>query len=114
MEFMVAWYPLLKASIMVIVFIVAVALVHFKWFKTAGMLGVTIMIFAVFAPVKIDGTKTEGYHKAQVKTQVQRYKYIEKSEDTVVTKKKTFAERMAEEKLRSDTANKEVAHEISN
>lgn len=114
MEFMVAWYPLLKASVMVAVFVIAVVLVHFKWFKTVGVLGVIIMVFAIFAPVKIDGTKTEGYHKAQVKTQVQRYKYIEKSEDTVVTKKKTFAERMAEEKLRSDAANKEVTYEISN
>lgn len=113
MEFMVAWYPLVRFIVLMLVLLSVVWVGYKKWYKTAAMLFAVMLLVWWFAPVKIDGTNSMSHHKSQVTYQTQKYKHVEADLPTVVEVKKSFEERMADESRRSKLANEEVTHEIT-
>ncbi len=99
MDFMIAYFPILKAGFAVF----GLGLAYWFWYKKLykAALGVILFIAVVgwFAPVKYDGTNTIQHSKKQQAQRTAEYNNVDIPK--VVTVKKTFAERMAEEDARS-------------
>ena len=113
MNTMIAWFPIAK-------FIFGVMAMGLIWWlmkkgfkKIAYSLIIFVGIVLWFAPVKIDGTKTETHHKNQVKQVTVKYNDVERNKQIITTKKKTLEEVLREENARSLQANKVIEQEIN-
>ena len=112
MNFMIAYFPAIRFAISIF----ALFLIYFsfrKGFKKTGYtIAIAIILFLVLSPLKYDGTKTKEYHQLSHRERSTQYNYISDHSEKKVTKKKTFAERMAEESARSKQQNQEIKDDI--
>ena len=113
MDVMVGWFPI--AKLIIAVFLVGVNIYLYR--KGKQRLAVTMFVILLvlfwFAPVKYDGTNTKQNHQRTVTERTNEYREVAHEAVVVTTKKKTFAERMAEEEARSQKENQKVQDEIS-
>ena len=91
---------------------VAVLLYHKKHYRSFGIWTVALALLFYLAPVKIDGTESKSAHKAEVSQRTAEYSDVSSSVQPVVTTKKSFAERMAEEDTRAARLNKAIQDDI--
>ena len=111
-EIMIAWFPILRFTVLTLVLGFAIYLFRQKHTKTATVLTLLIIVIAIFAPIKIDGTNTKQYHQESSKQRTQEYKEVSNDRIIVHQKKPTFSERMQLEQLRSDRANANIQKEL--
>ena len=112
MDFMYAYFPLIKGAIGLMM-VLAIYLSFKKGYKKLGFgLLAFALVFTWYSPVKVDGTNTKLNHKLTHAERTTEYNDVADEAVVVVTKKETFAERMAKEDERSKSKSKEIADEI--
>ena len=112
MDYMIAYYPTIKLVAGGLFIAGGVYLTKHKHHKTALTLGAFALYLLILAPVKIDGTNTSDYHKANESYQEVKYKEVERASVLIPTPTPTFQERMDAENERSLIANKLIEGEI--
>ncbi len=112
MDFMVAYFPAIKGIIGLLFVLVIYMNARRKRYKTALVLSLFGILFTMYSPIKIDGTRTAQHHKTTSLERSAEYDDVARNTFVITTQKKSFAERMEDETNRSDMANKRISDEI--
>ena len=112
MDFYVAYYPMIIAFVQLLILFASYKLWRAGKYKSAAALVFASAVLYIYAPVKIDGTKTKQYHKHSVAERVSEYREISKDATIIETKKPTFEERMKAEAERSKAENEQIEKEL--
>jgi len=114
MDFMVAYYPILKLVAIASALYAAYLLLKNKHYKIAGAYITIMTILYIMSPLKIDGTNSTSYHVYQ--EQYQSSKYESQSEELnvpVQRKVLNLEERLAISDAKYDAKNKKIEEELN-
>ena len=112
MDFMIAWYPIVKFLVGVLLVTIMYQLGKRKKYKLFGVMLLLAIVIAQLSPIKIDGTNSKEYHKANESHQQTKYKEVERESVLTIIPQPTFQQRMHAEDERSLRANELLEGEI--
>lgn len=115
MELMIAWFLPLKYFVLAAITLLIIWSISKGFYKTALLIVVLELFVLNF--IKIDGTNSAQANKVEINQRTAEYAAVRElaaidKATAINISKKTFAEIMAEEELRSNLANKAIHDEI--
>ena len=112
MEFTYSWFLAAKFLAFAVPMATAYWFYHHKFTKVALWIAVPTLVFTIWAPIKYDFTGTKQVNTQRVTEISAAHTEVVETITTVLPVKKTFAEAIAEEQLRSTRLNNTIQEDL--